>query len=60
MIKPQINIKKLYCEQKRSELKNLPQVKFLFTLVLHFSTFCNSFKLLQRTFHGGSIMLFGD
>ena len=40
-------------ESKQSELKTQPQGKFFFTLTLWSSTFCNSFELIQRAFHGG-------
>ena len=59
-LKPRINVKKLYCEKKseRSELKSPPQVKIFPTFALQFSTFCNSFKQIQRAFRGGSITFF--
>ena len=42
-------------KRRQIKLKNLPQVKRFFIFTLWFSTFCNSFKLVQRAFHGGSI-----
>ena len=52
---PQINIKKLHQKKsKQSKLKSLPQVDF-FIFILQFSTFHDSFKLVQRVFHNGSI-----
>ena len=42
IIRPRINVKKLYREKKTSK-------------AMQFSTFRDSFKLVQRAFHGGSI-----
>ena len=45
-------------KSERSKLKSPPQVKIFLKFALRFSTFHDSFKLVQRAFRSGSITLF--
>ena len=54
--RPPVNVKKLYCEEKWAKWVKKPAAgETFFTISWQFSTFYDSFKLVQRTFLGGSI-----
>ena len=43
-------------ENRSTMKKKKRQTKLFSTIALQFSTFCSSFKLVQRAFHSGSIV----
>lgn len=50
-------VKNLYHAKKQAKQAKKPdEDAFFFTLTLRLSTFHNSFRLLQRAFHKGSVM----